>query len=125
MNRIKLRAHHSLCMRFYVGKGYSESFTNRADELVSMLAKEPNTEIELVSETDLLCESCPHNKDGRCESAEKTDRYDKKVLSLVRNEMTWKELCIETDKCAIPHLKEICGDCAWYYICGEKQINKG
>ncbi len=116
----RLRPHHLVCLQNYVGKGYSETFTNNMDKLIKALEA-----IELISGCDEICSACPNNIGGICRSDEKCSRYDKAVLKfcgyeygekLKRNEAFERvgERILSENK-----LKEICADCQWYYICSE------
>ena len=58
-----LRPHHGLCIQFYEGKGYSEEFTKKMDELVNLIQLTPMMPIQLHIDVDVLCNSCPNNID--------------------------------------------------------------
>lgn len=120
---ILLRPHHGLCIQFYEGKGYSKDFTKKMDELVDLIETNPNMLIQLYSDVDVLCESCPNNKDSRCITYEKVKRFDEMVLSYC-NINFWDIISIRDflqlvrteilDKRLQP---SICSDCEWYSIC--------
>lgn len=122
---MELRAHHALCLRFFEGKGYSAEFVAAVSALTEKLGKNRDTSVRLTDRPDVLCASCPHNKNGICDSEEKTARYDKSVLSGIGGgEKTWETILAEGKEFLLPRLEEICGDCSWYYICkpaAEKQ----
>jgi hypothetical protein len=126
MSNTKLRAHHGLCIAFFEGKGYDDSFTKNMRAIISALDQNP--EIIIVAYEDMICIACPNNKDGICNCIEKVDRYDKSVLRLcnVNNGdiLAWKAYktlvsknIIETGK-----MSTVCGDCQWSSICFKKDI---
>ena len=56
---IKLRPHHLLCTQGYSGKGYSENFVKNMDKVVSRLRTDKNAQVQIVFDTDCLCQECP------------------------------------------------------------------
>lgn len=71
---IRLRPHHFLCMLTYVGKGYSQSFTENYDVLIKKLNK-GNVWVEVVSTPDDIC--APR----LCDSDDKTCHcYDASII---------------------------------------------
>jgi hypothetical protein len=128
MSVFKLRPHHSLCISFFEGKGYSDKFTESMTGIIRMLDNE-NPFINPVSETDIICENCPNNNMGICITSEKVYDYDKRVLKLCEisenTKIKWKDFhdtavknIIKTGK-----ISEVCSDCSWRYICNEKSRN--
>lgn len=120
-----LRPHHGLCGEFFRGEGYSGEFTENMRNVLNRLDS-LNPEIRLTSGPDAICERCPNNIDGVCETAEKSCRYDLAVLDLcglsegdVLRRNVFRELVRE--KIILPgRLTEVCGDCRWYGICRSK-----
>lgn len=124
---IQLRPHHGLCLQFFVGKGYGDSFVKHMAELQEYLAQNAEEKIHLVKGVDCVCANCPHNLSGVCASADKVQRYDERCLegtartageilswsdfqkTLKKNIMVWNKL------------PQICGDCQWYSICEQRQ----
>ncbi len=118
----KLRPHHGLCGEFFRGMGYSGEFAeNMKNVLDFMKASDP--EVVLTVGTDGICTRCPHNIGGTCETAEKVQRYDCKVLKLcgfsegdtVKHSELRKAV---REKIIVPdRLSDVCGDCVWYEFC--------
>lgn len=113
-----------MCLYFFEGKGYSEGFTEHMAEVKEwLLGKNGPSSLQLVGATDEICSTCPHNKGGSCESAEKVDRYDAGVLKYTGlkagQEMTFAEFeRIVEEKILQPgYGRAICGDCQWRDIC--------
>ncbi|MDE5575973.1 MAG: DUF1284 domain-containing protein [Oscillospiraceae bacterium] len=120
-----LRPHHLLCTEFFRGYGYSDDFTANMSAVIAELnAADPT--VRLTADTDIVCLKCPHNKDGRCDTYEKVLRYDLAVLDLLglheNHTATWSELKKAAREKIISagKLENVCGDCAWFYICGKK-----
>ena len=124
MSNSKLRAHHGLCLHFFIGEGYSGEFISNMAMKKSEL--EQNPYVELISSADIICMSCPH-KVGEmdCATQEKVTDLDRKVLEfcgLRKNEVLKymdfseivKEKIIKTGK-----FNNLCKGCSWYYICSE------
>ena len=124
MSSCELRPHHALCVGFFQGKGYSEAFVeNMASVIGTLRASDPL--LTLRSAADPLCGSCPHNRGGVCESADKVARYDAAVLRLLglrdgaalrRSELSAR---VRERILAPGRLGEVCGDCQWYEICSQ------
>ena len=124
MSSCELRPHHALCVGFFQGKGYSEAFVeNMASVIGALRASDPL--LTLRSAADPLCGSCPHNRGGVCESADKVARYDAAVLQLLglrdgaalrRSELSAR---VRERILAPGRLGEVCGDCQWYEICSQ------
>ena len=120
---ILLRPHHGLCIQFYEGKGYSEEFTKRMDDLISEIQRNSNMLIQLHLDVDVLCNSCPNNIESKCKSYEKVKRFDEKVLSycdMKSGQVLSIQEFLESVKDRILDkglLPCICCECEWYSIC--------
>ncbi len=125
----RIRPHHGMCLYFFEGKGYSDGFTAHMAEVKGWLLEEQGpASLQLVGETDEICSACPHNKSGRCESAEKVDRYDNGVLQYTGlregQKMTFQEFerTVEEKILNPGYGKAICGDCQWREICHKSPV---
>lgn len=82
MDYIRLRPHHFLCIRFWQGHGYSESFTNKMERIIPLLKN--GNPIVITTGPDDLCDVCPNKIEidglAACKSQEKVLRYDQAVL---------------------------------------------
>lgn len=118
MSNYKIRPHHSLCISFFVGKGYSSEFTENMSRVKAWLEKEDPT-VEITMGADMICEHCPHNVNGECETLEKVERYDSTVCRICGfsegETLHWKEISEAAQNKIIKanRLKEVCGDCQW------------
>lgn len=123
---IKLRAHHGLCIQFFQGKGYNKAFVENMTRTVHSLKKE--SLIKIIDSCDILCEYCPHNKNGECEQNDKVHFIDLQTLKnadlLSGTICTWKEYTdrilkiISSDK-----RKYICKGCEWSAVCRQAEKN--
>lgn len=119
--RQKFRAHHILCTSLYEGKGYSGAFCDHMSAVVERLRGNPDEELILVAEPDLICARCPNNN-GNGECAQDHNRVvdkDRRVLRSFELEegqcYTYRALCGH----ARAHLTEdvfaeLCGTCEWH-----------
>lgn len=117
----QLRAHHGMCISFFKGEGYSNEFTKHMAQIVQNLSNNPL--ICISDATDILCQKCPHNQNGICETADKVASYDKQLLAecdlkpgmilpFSDFQSTVYNRIIRTGK-----REQICGDCEWTSIC--------
>ena len=56
----KFRGHHIVCTSLYEGKGYSGAFCENMTAVVERLRKDPDEELLLVAEPDMICANCPN-----------------------------------------------------------------
>ena len=114
-----------MCLSFFEGKGYSDTFTRHMGQVQKML--EANPGITVAAQSDMICEKCPNLKEGQCLSAGKVRSYDKEVLArcnLQENqEISWKEFhrLVEENILSKGKRKEICRDCQWEEICSRRE----
>ncbi len=119
---IELRPHHAMCIQNFVGNGYSEAFTAEMTRLSALFRNEPETEIKLVKGSDHLCDFCPHNTHGTCESANPSV-FDENVLRETglqyQVKLTWRQLETATKPLSLYRLDQICTGCRWLSLCQE------
>lgn len=122
-NIYKLRAHHGLCLCFFKGQGYSSEFVENMANIKCKL--EENPLVCITNQTDVICNNCPNNIDGKCETDKKVFEYDRQVL----------ERCHISEGESMPYLdfqrliqhnilllgkrKEICENCEWESLCND------
>ncbi|MGN0537315.1 MAG: DUF1284 domain-containing protein [Acutalibacteraceae bacterium] len=122
MSSFNLRPHHALCIQNFRGRGYSPEFTENMTSVIQIM-EQNNPQIMLVSETDILCSSCPHNQQGRCRSYSHVLELDKRFLQScelhTETPITWQNL--KTHAISIlknqHRFQKICHDCSWYEFC--------
>ena len=118
---IRLRPHHGMCIAYFVGEGYSGSFTENMAAVIRAL--ERDAWVKLVCEGDVICGPCPNFVENGCVTLEKVDRYDAAVLRLCGLEpgqkLPYREFRdLVRENILTPGLRqEICGDCQWNDLC--------
>lgn len=119
-----IRPHHGMCLYFFEGKGYSNTFSKHMAQVKEeLLQNNGETMIELVTQTDDICVACPHNRNGDCETYGKVNAYDVGVLAHCGLEsgqrITFHELetLVKTKILQTGNGRKICGDCEWSSIC--------
>ena len=119
---IRLRAHHGMCLYYFKGKGYSDSFVANMHRYKELLENEDPV-IELTASTDALCAGCPHNHVQLCDTATKVLNYDKIVLELCGlcegEKISYHDFSAMINSRIIEPGKrpEICSDCQWTDLC--------
>ncbi len=120
-NVYKLRAHHGMCAYFFKGKGYSDEFTAHMSEVIKKL--QGGATVCLVDSVDVICEKCPNNQAGVCETAELVAEYDKKTLEYCGLHANDVLSFADFQKRVLERIiragrrEEICGNCQWSSIC--------
>ena len=124
--QIKLRAHHGMCLAFFAGKGYSDSFTAHMQTILEQLRQE-NPLLEVVAEADSICGGCPNLTNGSCKTAALVQHYDRQVLSLCSLEehaaLHWQTFSALVAERILSQGKreDICGGCQWTALCKAKE----
>jgi len=62
---LKIRAHHLCCIQGFQGYGYSPIFVANLRVVISDIKAFPSRPLELISECDVVCESCPGKREFR------------------------------------------------------------
>ena len=120
---IDLRAHHLVCMQYYVGKGYSALFTQNMDRVVAHLklhARQPL--IQIVEGCDGLCRSCPHRREGACAKEmivrAKDDAYVKALDVQMGQRYSYQLIADRVQQCITRAVfNRICANCEWFAMC--------
>ena len=107
---IRLRPHHALCLRHFVGKGYDEAFVENMTAIHRRLNSGQRQMVQIILHRDSLCQACPHDVDYACETEEK-----------VRSGqwLSWQELCDLIDRHMMAHgqMPACCQVCEWFDTC--------
>lgn len=129
---LRLRPHHINCLFFYRGMGYSEAFVEKMNAVEKALLRDHNTQIELISGCDVLCESCPHQEDHhRCKSDDKVLKLDANILGAYKLEVHTPYTFEFIKENIYKHFnsqkfESICSACEWYKqgVCSTEHIEK-
>ena len=122
---MQLRPHHGMCFQFYEGKGYSAEFTVHMDGVIRALSERPQTPVRLTRSADAVCEHCPNNVGGTCQSADKVACYDAAVLDACHlcegDELPYADFAARVKERILDAglRRSICGDCEWDAICAK------
>ena len=117
---MRLRYHHLLCTSLYQGRGYSDEFNRSMTEIVQQLRENPNTQVELVAEPDVICEHCPNRTEqSTCsENKNRIKQKDEALREILCNDRTsnaYDELQKELiTKLTRDNFDLCCGTCNWY-----------
>ena len=119
---LALRPHHGMCMAYFVGYGYSDSFSRN---MARLLEEEltPERTVRLATAADAVCGACPRNAGGGCDKPELVAGYDRAVLELCGlAEGTALPFGVFTalvqERILSPGLRQsICGGCQWDHVC--------
>lgn len=128
-NIIYLRPHHALCLRFYRGEGYSDTFNEGMAAIARSLAG-GKALVRITSGTDDICKSCPRAIGGICLDEGKSGRYDEitaRIASLKPNDtFTWTSLKARLDETVFSgdQFSLIYLDCTWAYMCRSTQKHR-
>ncbi len=126
MSDLRLRPHHALCVHFFEGKGYSERFISHMSHIIDVL-KTDDPYVSLTSSCDIICEGCPHNIGGVCDTADKVGGFDSRALKAMGlrdgDSLSWSELSRLSKERIISSgkLPEVCDGCMWLSICNRKK----
>ena len=129
---VKLRGHHLLCMLPYIGRGYTERFTQNFDALVERLNH--GASIKIVAGMDDVCAALHCGDNGDYKDAEHCKREralerDKTALqdvgAALGRELKSGEVLAFTpeitailrEKFANGSLRQACNGCEWFGIC--------
>lgn len=121
---VPIRPHHGMCLAYFQGNGYSEGFAGHMQEMLDLFEKD--IPVKLTAAVDEICSACPNNKKGRCKDEKLVEDYDRAVLEFCGleegQELSFMEFIrsVQRDVIEPGHRPEICGNCQWNYICGEK-----
>ena len=124
---LKIRTHHFLCMKAFIGRGYSKDFTENMINTINILKENKNQKIEVVVDLDKLCSKCPNNiKSKICNTNESVIQMDKKVMDYfnIKTGIYEYEEIINLIYNNINEdiIKDICGNCSWYKVTNCKDL---
>ena len=114
-----------MCMAYFRGNGYSESFTQNMKNVLQLLTED--RPVVLTLDADDICRACPNRRGASCSHREKVARYDRGVLQVLGLEDGAELSAGELKKAVAKKIlltglrEEICGDCFWTDLCREQQ----
>jgi hypothetical protein len=126
---VRLRAHHLLCMLTYVGRGYSDAFTARFDEVVRRLGE--GEEALLVRGPDDVCAPLLEaSGEPHChrESVLRRDEVAAASLQTLLGVGLQPGARLRLDEPTLTHLRSAfraghtrsaCSGCEWFGLCSD------
>ncbi len=125
----KLRGHHLICLQFFNGEGYDETFIRNLEHVLRQAEEE---EITVTSGADDVCAACLHLKQGKCEYSDHSDeevrKMDKKALELLGFSETgsceFMSLPLQDSlRKVFPQWRSLyCQECDWKGICEKNEL---
>ncbi len=117
-----LRGHHLICLHFYNGEGYNETFIKNLRHIMNRIDDEMTT---VSFGADNICTSCLHLKQGKCQSSENAEEeireMDKKALELLellpRDKVNWNEVKEKLPEIFSEWFSQYCSECKWKEAC--------
>ncbi len=123
---LKIRAHHLCCIQGFQGYGYSPVFVANLRAVISEMRAFPSRPLELVSECDVICASCPSKRECAAQKSD-TSRKIRNMDLVVMEKLNIKEgTIIEADEAFrlissqlanSSDIEDICGTCKWRQKC--------
>ena len=116
-----IRAHHAMCLAFFKGSGYCNTFVEHMNVIKNDL--EDNPVVCITQIVDEICSVCPNNINGICNSNKKVLKYDSRVLELCKIErntiIPFKDFqqLVFNNIINVGKRNTVCGDCEWSDIC--------
>jgi hypothetical protein len=117
---INFRPHHFLCALCFQGRGYSPAFVTNFIAIMSILngAEGDTTHIQIVKQTDSICDPCPNRKNTACQTEEKITLLDDAHAGVLEinpdTHITWGEAKNKiAQKLTLEKFHRICATCQW------------
>jgi len=119
---LSLRGHHLVCLHFFTGEGYDDTFIRN---LRNIMTRADDENVTITSGADDVCTSCLHLREGRCDYTEDADvdirEMDKKALDLLNLSDTgrarWEELRNLVRTIFPDWYYLYCSECDWRETC--------
>lgn len=122
MGKIRLRAHHLICLQNFEGKGYSQAFVENMQRVVNCLKEHPEDDLICVVEGgDDLCSCCPFYQKNKCSAFNFVEQLDRSYAPLFPKKMSYHQLKMLTNKqLDAAKFESICKHCEWWSVCCSK-----
>ena len=119
---IRIRAHHLLCLQGFQGYGYNLEFIRHLEKIITFFNSYPDSKLQIVQKTDVICSYCPHESKGFCNRDTGIGKID--ILVIERTSIDFNKIYSfeEVQKLVNEDLNhqdimDICGKCSWKDKC--------
>lgn len=123
---LKIRAHHLCCIQGFQGYGYSPAFVANLRAVIEDIKAFPSRSLELVSECDIICASCPGKRECTAQvsiASRSIRNMDLVVMEKLKiEEGTIMEAnkafrLINSQLANASDVEDVCGACKWRQKC--------
>ncbi|MGB9939867.1 DUF1284 domain-containing protein [Methanosarcina sp.] len=123
---LRIRAHHLCCIQGFQGYGYSPVFVANLRAVISYIKAFPSRPLELVSECDVICASCPSKRECIAQKSIVSRRIRNMDLVVMEKLKIKEGTIMEADEAFrlinsqlanASDIEEICGTCKWRQKC--------
>ena len=130
--RLRIRAHHLLCIPRFYGGGYNKIFGKNLKGICLEIRKNPDTKIKAVKKCDDICGKCPYKEDDICKKTPKLNDWILALDNKVFKKFKLKENSVHKakdifnlsmDKIDSKNIKDICKGCVFLENCIKVVIN--
>jgi hypothetical protein len=117
-----LRGHHLICLHFFSGEGYDQTFIDNLRNTLNAVKSEGLT---IGRGGDDVCGKCPYLINNACQYSENADaeirEMDRKALALldlaVEKSVTWDGIQNIIPDIFSDWFRSYCSDCEWITVC--------
>ena len=119
---VKIRSHHLLCLLGFRGLGYSPEFVETMGKVFKEFHSDTTLPITVVTGCDIICNSCPHNRDNKCRKKEGSARRVKNKDVMILKKLGFPENTETTsgevrrrvkERITAGDLTTMCQRCGW------------
>ncbi len=120
---IPLRAHHLLCLLGFQGIGYTAGYIKNFHKVKRMVEQNPDLEIEIVDNCDVVCIQCPNAQGSNCYKGGLSENHTVKDMDhRVMDRLEIKAgdrfkardiFALVQEKIKPEDLRDICRGCEW------------
>jgi len=119
---VKIRGHHLLCLLGFRGLGYSPEFVETMGKVSKEFHADGALPITVITECDVICDSCPHKIGNQCRKMEDSARRIKRKDTIILNKLgfptgtgttsgeAWRRVKV---RITVEDLTAICRQCEW------------
>lgn len=118
--KLRLRAHHLLCLQGFQGYGYDSSFVKNMTR-INEIRKMGNVSVTVCDCPDDICQKCPNLKNNICVDEKRIVEMDRKVLEKLPKTNFEDSIDLfdlfSTIFTSMKSVEGICNNCRWSEEC--------